>query len=327
MTYPDVRDPTASAVFGVPARLPRTEAERMRDDLAALWHACHDQDPAGLRLDLELHRRFFDPVAQGKRLRTTLLSIPPSVPAGSLPDAHTISVDAQRTLITPEGRIALELIGRALDDAGAVVKPDEVLADRWARELLGIYREWGRHRLHSIVNLLGGGDKPLQFPAIGGTLTLLVNRADTPERAMKRFPPGTARDVLDAAFRACAHAFAQELAPSQKRSADKERLISGWTLHEVTRRMPDALRLSDEAGVYIVPERRSELIDLLAAELRRREAIQQPLLEEAFDALLREFHQRAQDLAGLGLLFERPAETARLRRRLIESWEAGPTRL
>ena len=317
--------PSVTAVFGLPTWLPRHDAGRTLDQLEGLWRACHGQAPSSLRFDVELHRkRFFDPVSQGKRLREALSTITPDAPVSGLSPLHTIAVDDRRTLITPEGRVAIELLARALDSEAATVAPPTGLADRWERELLGLYREWGRHRLNSVVNLLGGGDKPLQYPAIGGTLTLLVNRSDAPERAIKRFPPGTSRDVIDSAFRSCAHAFAQELAPSSKRSPEKERLISGWTLHEVTRRMPDGLRISDEGGVYVVGERRNELISLLGAELRRRESIERTLLEDAFDALVREFARRAQELAGFGLLFERPAETARLRQLLLDAWAAAP---
>lgn len=317
---------TAEATFGLTDRLPRSAAEQLHGVLIDLWGACHHRPPAGVRLDLELHRRFFDPVAQGKRLREALLTVESVALPGPLAKAQAIVVDSERTLITPEGRIALELLDRALDMAGSHVAVDQRLAAHWERNLLDLYRDWGRHRLQSVVNLLGGGDKPLQIPAIGAVLTLLINRSESPERAIKRFPPGTARDVIDGVFRSCAHAFAQQLAPSTRRAGDKERLISGWTLGEIARRMPDALHSSDEEGVYVVGNRRRELIGLLVVELRRRSDIDEPLLDDAFDALTREFGRRAQELAGYGMLFERPTETARLRRMLLDAWAAGAGR-
>lgn len=309
-----------AATFGLTDRLARPAAAQLHDTLIDLWRACHHGPPAGVRPDLRLHRRFFDPVAQGKRLREALLNIDPVVLPGPLSDAQVINVDSARTLITPEGRIALELLQRALDAPGPHVEVDQRMAERWERELLALYREWGRHRLRSVVNLLGGGDKPLQIPAIGAVLTLLVNRSDSPQRAIKRFGPGTPGDVIDDVFRSCARAFAQQLAPSTRRASDKERLISGWTLGEITRRMPDALRSSDEDGVYVVATRKGELIDLLVAELHRRRDIDREMLEDAFDALAREFGRRAHALAGYGLLFERPTETARLRETLLNAW-------
>jgi hypothetical protein len=312
--------PSAAENFGLSAKLSRYSAEQVRDTLADLWRACHHRAPGALRPDLELHRRYFDPVAQGKRLREALLSIDPFVPPGPLPESQAMTVDEQRILITPEGRVALELLELALYEQGDQVTINEGVAARRERGLLTLYRDWDRHRLRSVINLLGGGDKPLQIPAIGAVLTLLVNRSDSPERAIKRFPPGTPRDVIDDVFRSCANAFSQELAPSTRRASNKERLISGWTLGEITRRMPDALRSSDEDGVYVVASRRDELVELLVSELARRNNLDQRSLEEAFDALVREFARRAQALAGYGLLFERPGETARLREALRDAW-------
>jgi len=151
---------------------------------------------------------------------------------------------------------------------------------------------------------------------------LLINRSDGPERAIKRFPPGTARDVVDDFFRSCANAFAQEIAPSKRRSNKKERLISGWTLGEVKRRMPDALQSSDEEGVFIVRERTKDLLGLIVAELQKR-GYDRGRVEDSFDALVREFRARSQDLAGYGLLFERPTATRKLRDQLFEAWSSA----
>lgn len=315
--------PSPASTFGLPDAMPRAAAVDMHKALLLLWDACHHREPAGVRHDLDLHRRFFNPVATGKRLRDTL----PTIDAITVPDvlssAQAITIGSGRALITPEGRIALDLLQQALDSTGPEVKIDELLAARWQRALLDLYRDWGRHRLRSVVELLGGGEKPLQFPAIGATLTLLVNRCDQPERAIRRFEPGTPRDVIDEAFRSCAQAFAHQIAPSERRSRTKERLISGWTLHEITRRMPDALSISDKLGVFVVPGRRRDVIGLLVTELKRRRAIDAQLFLDAFDALVREFSRCAQALAGYGLLFERPVETARLRQTLIDTWDSG----
>lgn len=322
MSNPETLRSVASRTFGLDPEMPRNSAAQLHRVLCSLWFACHHQGPAGLRSDLDLHRRYFDPVAQGRRLRLALLALDPIALPGPLLPVQAIVIDVERVLITPEGRIGIELLATALEAGGETVKIDQELAVRRERDLLAVYREWGYHRLRSVINLLGGGDRPLQIPAIGGVLTLLVNRCDSPERAMKRFGPGTAGEVIDDVFRSCADAFAQELAPSRRRSRQKERLISGWTLGEVTRRMPDALHSSDEHGVYIVPGRRDALIQLLVAEIQRRREIDLRRFEDAFDALVKEFERRAQALAGYELLFERPRETAHLKRDLLDAWTA-----
>jgi hypothetical protein len=314
-------DGSPAETFGLADRLPRNAAEQLHETLTELWRVCHRRAPGAIRPDLDLHRRFFDPVAQGNRLRKALLSIDPYTPPGPIQPSLALAVDAERLLITPEGRVAIELLDRAIEGAGEQVTVDVQLAAVREHDLLALYRDWGRHRLRSVIDLLGGGEKPLQIPAIGAVLTLLVNRSDSPERAIARFSPGTARDVIDDVFRTCANAFSEQLAPSTRRATNKERLISGWTLGEIARRMPDALQSSDAHGVYVVGDRRPELIGLIVSELARREGVDKRRLEEAFDSLVREFAKRSQALAGYELLFARPAETERLRASLLDAWE------
>ena len=316
------RVPSPLATFGLPSTIQRGAAETLKRSLEDLWHACHHRPLGGLRSDLELHRRFFNPVAQGKRLRSVLLEIDPITLPDTVSATQVIEVDDERLLITPEGRIALELVARGLEGSGEEIALDEQLAHRRERELFALYREWGRHRLRSVIDLLGGGKKPLQNPAIGGVLTLFVNRSDNPERAVKRFPPGTARDVIDDVFRSCANAFAEEIAPSKRRSKKKERLISGWTLGEVKRRMPDALQSSDAEGVFVIKERADDLLQLISSELQKR-GYDKGRVEDSFDALVREFRNRSQDLAGYGLLFERPTDTRKLRKQFFDAWDTS----
>lgn len=310
----------STSTFGLPPAMSRSAAEQLEETLGDLWYACHHQSPGGVRPDLELHKRFFDPVAQGKRLREALQMIDPVRLPGPPARAQALRIDETRYLITPEGRIALALISQSIRIRGSSITVNQDIASQWERDLLDLYRDWGRYRLSSVIELLGGGAKPLQIPAVGAVLTLMVNRSDSPRRAIARFPPGTSRDVVDAVFRSCANAFANELTP-KRHPNEKERLISGWTLGEISRRMPNALRSSDAEGVYIIPENEDELLGLLVGELHRREVTEMGLAS-AFDRLVDAFHARSQDLAGYGLLFERPAVTKELRRRLMGRWAA-----
>ena len=322
MNAEEERADSVALSYGLPDELARPAAEQLRDSLAALWHAAFGRQAGGLRPDLEALRKYFDPVAQGKRLRTALLQIEKVSVQGSLANVQALRVDGDRLLISPEGRVALELVVRGLKAGEGPVIVDQAAALRWERDLLSLYREWGRHRLNSVIDLLGGGDKPLQLPSIGAALTLLINRSDSPERAITRFPPGTARDVVDRVFRTCADAFAQQIVSSERRVPDKERLIGGWLLGEISRRVPDALHSSDEEGVFVERARRGDLIRLVAGELRRRD-VELRTFEDAFDTLVLELRQHSQELAGYGLLFERPANTRDLRRDLVAAWAAA----
>jgi hypothetical protein len=324
-------DTESLAQFGLPARLPRRVAEQLAQVLSELWQAAHQRLPGALRPDLAAHHSYFDPVAQGQRLREAMLSIEPvEPPEGLLAPAMQLEIDRERWLITPEGRIALALLQKALEQPGSEVELDAELARRYERELLALYREWGRHRQRQVIDLMGGGKNPLQLPAIGAALTLLVNRSDSPERAIKRFPKDqrAARRTVDEAFFACAQAFADTLNPpragTKRNTKQKEALISGWTLGEVRRRLPKALVLDKEAGlIYVAPGQQGPLIDLLIVELRRRRKVSLGVFEDAFDALVAAFRDQAEALAGYGLLFERASHTAQLRKQLLERWRQG----
>jgi hypothetical protein len=318
----------ALSEFGLPAQLPRRVAEQMVDALVRLWQIAHDQSPGALRPDLAAHHSYFDPVAQGRRLREAFLSLEPAEHSSAvLTTPMFLQVDGQRFLITPEGRIALALLQQALSQQGTEVVLDTAAARSYERELLALYREWGRHRQRQVIDLMGGGRSPLQLPAIGAALTLLVNRSDSAERAITRFPKGErAAQNVDHAFFACAEAFANALGSAdraaKRKTTQKEGLISGWTLGEVRRRLPDALVLTKSA-VHVAANQQGPLMDLLVAELRRRKGASIGGFEDAFDALLEAFRAQSEVLAGYGLLFERPSYTAQLREDLMRRWRHG----
>ncbi|MDO9352923.1 MAG: hypothetical protein Q7T55_04470 [Solirubrobacteraceae bacterium] len=304
--------------FGLPQRVAASRGRELADALESSWRSAFGYEPRNWLGDLEALKIFYDPVATGKRLREALSKVEET--GSPLTPPMAISV-GDRHLITPEGRAALELLRESLKQKGSDVGFDPALAAQLQADLLEAYRSWSRHRLLSVVDLLGGGAKPLQMPAMGSVLVLLVNRSDSRPRAIPRFRGDDnprAQEQIDAAVFACADAFASTLNRQSRRKPGKERLISGWTLHEITRRLPGAL-IIDDAGVYVVAARKAEVIDLLAKELAQRARTGRQL-EEAFDALVSEFRLRGPVLAAHQSLFERPGDTENLKERLVAAW-------
>lgn len=318
--------------FGVAQEMPRAVAVELRRLLGELWQVAHGRAPLGLKPDLLDHQRYFDPVATGRRLRSALADIAPVELPTAFPEPLVIRIDSVRALITPEGRAAIELLDAALGDSNSTVHIDGELAQRLERELLGLYRGWSMKRLTQVIDYLAGSGEKLRIPAIGATLTLLVNRSDSPDRPIHRFAPDENRAAqikVDEAFFRAAGAFAREVPVARRRSsterdatAQKERLISGWTLHEVIRRLPGALVI-DAEKVHVVPGHVDEVLDFIAQELKRRKNVDRTTVEAAFDALVREFRQQAPALAGFGMLYERPGDTARLRELLLDRFDAA----
>lgn len=261
-----------------------------------------------------LHRRFFNPVATGRTLRAAIEKLPVS-PATDLPTALAVSAGSDRCLPTPEARLSIQLISTtpASGDTVTISRED---AASGVEYLATVYRKWARHRLDETVDLLEGRGRLLQLMPIGGLLTLLVNRADDVTRAIPRFDKGTREaERVDNAFFAPAAAFAETIKPRKKGTAP-ERLISGWTLSEIVVRLPGSIHLEGEPGVFVEPSRRTQALDLIVRELEHR-GIERDLVAQGFDALVNELRVHGAALAGLGVLFERPASTDRLRSDLL----------
>jgi hypothetical protein len=303
--------------FQLPARLPVRRAREIRDELSTLWQDAAGNAPGVLEDDLEiLRKRFFDPVAQGKRLRGQLVELPPRPSAQTLAEPLRLLIDDARVLITPEGRCAMDLLQVPQRDETALELAEDDARDLEA-VLLAHYRRWGRHRIDQVVALLG--DEALRPPVIGVLLMLLVNRSIGFAHAVLRYEEGPERDAIDEAFRQPVGRFAQAIDPGQRRSLAKERLISGWTLHELTRRYPQAIRIDDAADVsrvYITEGTEDLLLDAVARAMARKH-IGQRTAGDAYDQLVESLRSQGRTLAGYDMLFERPADTAQLRDRLL----------
>lgn len=311
------------SLLGLPPRLEGNEAERIRRALTETWTITVGAVPGDLQADLVTCRRWFDPVAQGQRLRrelSELKGLPSHLSDPGPPLTFPVSED--KRLVTPEGRCALELLEKSPRGVPLLVTDAETL--RFERILGHLYADWSRHRLKSVVRLLTGTDKPLQIPAAGVVTALLVNRCTSEDRALTRFASGEARDVIDAAFFAPVEAFADILAPSRRGNKNDPHLVSGWPLYEARRRLGDGLVVVDARGgidgkVWIRSERETEVVDKVARDLARghRSRVTVTLLATAFDALVQGLRQELPNLAAFGLVHERPHETALLRERLL----------
>lgn len=313
----------AAQVFGLRETQLAQSTWAMRDALVELWTATYG-DLRSLDQDLNQTKRFFDPVATGARLRTALAEVPDVPVRSRVPEQCALELGDGRFLITPEGRCAIELLGmHETDDEVVVLQPYEI------RDMLlainGLYRDWGRHRLRSVIGLLKGEDKILQVPAAAVALALLVNRNTAPDRALTRPAERDEQRIAEETFFPAADAFSQSVYPSDRRSTTKERLVGGWRLHEVIRRAPAAIDLSTSA-VYVRQEHEDELIDLIARELARRPRVDAERIGHGFDAMVDELRKRLPRLRTLGQAFERPAETTAIRRRLLERFEAARRR-
>lgn len=303
--------------------------------LSSLWVQTMGQSLGELDADLELCKRWFDPVAQGQRLRRELADLPDAPgPEEELVEPWepwTVWVGPRKLLITPEGRCAIDLLQRAAANDGPVTITDSDVA-RYDRLLGEMYRRWSRHRLESVVALLAGKTKPLQIPAAGVVIALLVNGCIGQQRALTRFASGSGRAIVDRAFFSAVNAFADVLAPSRRGKRDS-RLISGWMLYEARRRLGDALVVQDFKGttdghVWIRPDGVDHVIDVVARDLVRghRARATPGLFADAFDALVAALRAELPSLAGFSAVHERPSETRRLKQQMVQQLQVYASR-
>lgn len=177
-----------------------------------------------------------------------------------------------------------------------------------------------------MIDLREGTTNPLQIPAAAVVIALLVNRCTSETRALTRFAAGPARAVVDSAFFEPVKAFSDVIAPSSRRNNGDPKLVSGWMLYEANRRLGDDLVLSDarqgkDGAVWIREDREAEVIDRVARDLVRghRARATPENFGRAFDSLVTSLRQELSELAGYGLVHERPNHTKRLRQQFLEA--------
>lgn len=302
--------------FGVAVALPREDAVRLARTLTSAWEAVADRPTGDLVRDWSfLVERYFDPIAQGGRLRRELDDVRAVVEeAPYLSDLLVIPIGDDHGLITLEGRAVLQLVRAALAQEGQeVILPDDA---RWALEhkLLDLYRETSRHRLESVLSLRSGTAAPLLPPAVATILLLLLNRSTSPDRAITRPPDPAGRQHLDEALARPVLAFAYALAPG-KRKLEHISLYSGYPLTEARRRLSAQLS-TDPARLFVRPNVDDDVIRFVARDLAKRH-LPEATIAEAFDRMVEAYRESASALAAFGVGHERPADTRRLRERLL----------
>ncbi len=324
---PDGEGPAEPLLLGLPEVLSRETGRRLHDQALALFEALYGASTT-VDADLTATAMFFNPVAQGKRLRDLLAALPPLPPPGPFPKAWLLPVDDGRALLTPEGVAGMHTLRLSLDAGGDTLLLASV-ARPCASALLTRYGSWNQHRIRSVVSLLRGEDKPLQVQAAGVVVALLVNDSTAPAKAVRRFAQGNARarDDIDRAFFESVRAFTAKVAPDSKTRSGGAKLISGWPLGEAARRLGGALVVTkekeDQPGLaYIAPGRSADAIHVLTRDLarghRRRPTVE--IFEAGYLDLVRAFRTQRGVLAGYGQLHEDPRNTEALRGQLVESY-------
>ncbi len=272
-------------------------ARRLAERLEALWRWAYGQPITDVTTDLTLTREFFDSRRSERSVRDAVEALGPP-PESDAPPPALLAYDAGagRRIPTPEARLAIELLA------------DRITEPRAMALLAAHYRAQSRHRIERVTELLLGTGKPLQLPAVGAGIVLLINRCD----ARSRWLPVAAADARQAAadrlIALPSAAFAEVMRPSARRNASRARLDGGWWTPELTRRLPRAI-LREDGLVGLAPSERGRVIDRLALELARRKRIDATRLTAGLAALADQLRADAGPLRAHRLYHESPKVT------------------
>jgi hypothetical protein len=329
MTSPYAPDsPHGGYVFGLPMTLTSAEVFQLRTTIAELWELTYGDSPGQIEQDLGRCRDFFDPTVRGFKLRErigSLPEVPPAAyaPAFKLPEEIVTDAGDGRLIVGVEARLVLELLGGGYhrqEGGHWVLSPEAARAAE--NRALQVYRFWSVRRLSDAIALrTGRGREVLQATSVGIVLALLVNRADSPDRAVMRPGEGGGHPI-DEALHTAAVAFADSITTSRTRSSDSRRLHGGYILSEARRRLADKLSGYPEA-VYIRPDAVDDVIRFLGSDLARRENLTAEQLSDALGRLVDVFHDNALKLAAHNAIFERPTDTRSLRDELLAAFTAA----
>lgn len=322
-------------LFGVPVVLSSSEASVLTRDLTQLWMLTYGSLPGAVNSDKELCRRFFDPLVRGQSLRDRLASLPPTPQdlvrrLSKFGKPLVTDVGENTILIGVEGRLVVEILKHEDLSEGHVILSQSVTGTA-EREALNVYREWSSGRLIQVVELrTGQGREVMQAIAVGLTISILVNRSDSLERAVpqwdNRDPDG---GTLNRAIFAGAERFAELISGNRKgRSQHQQQLVSGYALTEARRRLAQRLviekREHDKKGRLYIPEKyRDDVVAFLGRDLARRPSLTRDRLASAFDQLVAAFRASAGQLAYKAVAFDRPADTHALRQKLLKAFDAS----
>jgi hypothetical protein len=320
-------------IFGVPVVLSGEEVTSLIRDLTVLWKTTYGESPKELEADLQQCRRFFDPLARGHTLRERLSRLQPAprdLRRSTMLQREPLVVNAGDgvMIVGIEARLLLELLEQEdVSDDHVVLSAAQVAAAE--RRALGIYRGWSLSRLDQVIALRSGqGREVMQAISVGLVLALLVNRSDTPERAVVRWDHTTPDGrKVDVALHAGAERFAEVISGGRgSRSRGEQRLKGGYAISEARRRLAHRLavvpdRSSGGELLFVPQEHRGEVISFLGRDLARRSGLSDDTLRVGLDQLVLAFRAAAGSLANRAMVFERPADTRSLKHEILASFQ------
>jgi len=235
-------------------------------------------------------------------------------------DPFILSIGDGRYLVTPDGRLLLELLVEKLGQYEQSFAMSQADWREAQSRLLSLYRAWSQQKLRDVIALqTADGAAPMLPQTIGIVLFLLVNGNIGIRRAFRRPADHTDFTSIDRRTQDGVAEFADKISTGRSRRKDQFSLYGGYALTEARRRLGARRLVVDGPKIYIFSEGViDEIIERIARDLLRREV--SPLAAKtAFDSLVKKYRQIRPQLAAFRLAFEQPASTEAIRERLMEA--------
>lgn len=298
---------SAAKLFGVPTHLDPVTHQRLIRILSGSWLALMGRPPLLLESDLDDLGPLFANGAKAKNLKDRIYSLPEADPeTKQSPGEIAIIIDGC-ALITPEGRILLEVL-LDLDRLGQ----REIDSDRQIAALstaTALRSEWHARWLKKQF------EAPISAPALGAALFLLINGC-VGERHALRMPSDGERDrELGAVVLPLIAAFSKALG-GQAPTTDAG-IREHWAFTQVSRLLGrDVARekTDDGTATFVRVGREKHLLDELAKRLER--AADGPRRVNAVAGFVDGYRKARGPLAALGQMHEDPTMTRRITGRL-----------
>lgn len=305
-----------STVFGISRALTEEECFNLSSFLSEVWRTQRGHPPMKIESDLAFLESFFRPTLTGRKLRDIVARLPrlSSSPPLNLTEQVFLESPTGQGLVTPEGRVLLDLLPQPPTRTAVAISTDELA---WAYSTVAtFYRNVSRDR---VLEALGIRTGALRLPVIGFSLFLLVN-GSVGERNAFRIPSNPKKEEdLSRLLGPIIEEFVNALATKSKR-AEPFRLRGGWVLSETRRHL---FHYVDSArdSIWIRHRTVQSLTKKLGNELavrdknRRRHDV-----ENAFEALLLAYSKARPGLASRASTHERSSQTRAIRDLLLESF-------
>lgn len=294
-----------STIFGAPLGYTEDSLRSWVADLTELWLAFAKRGPGDLQADLELLRPVFGSGSTGKALRGALASLAPiKNRVQGWPEQVAIGSDGD-FLMTPEGRVLLEVLTQLRPGENAVVTPEHA---RWSYEVALATRsrwftEWASKQLD-------GNASP---PVLGGVLLAYINGSVSADTAIPLPTDESSVPDLRATVLTLIGDFSEALGGRRPTITP---LRTHWVFTQASRLMHGLVRRDptpEGALLYIAPGEDDAILEELRRRLERFDSIK---VRHAVDGLIDGYRDQRGLFAALGIMHESPRRTSAARSRL-----------